>query len=197
MSVISRFIGTAHPILAALRRLRCITTLRLVTITNGVQTEFDLTFIALRLQSARLAVAVAELGCWANELAQLSIILTMLHLMNATLRPATDPRPSPDGYFLSDVSLDISGPGAAVFRARLNGPAGSKVWARAWLSNEIDGTLAEVASDCLDAGDLVALTVKLHDGRIPENACIRIESAPLATEQVVIIKLSNQTMQPG
>jgi hypothetical protein len=63
------------------------------------------------------------------------------------------------------------------------------VWARAWLSNEIDGTLVEVASECLQADDLTTLTVKLLDARIPENACIRIESAPLVTEHVVIIKL--------
>jgi hypothetical protein len=49
--------------------------------------------------------------------------------------------------------------------------------------------LAEVASECLNAGDLATLTLKLRDARIPENACIRIESAPLATEHVVIIKL--------
>jgi hypothetical protein len=87
------------------------------------------------------------------------------------------------------VSLDVPGPDTAVFRARLHGPAGSKVWVRAWLSNEADGTLAEVASECLNAGDLATLTLKLRDARIPGNACIRIESAPLATEHVVIIKL--------
>jgi hypothetical protein len=57
------------------------------------------------------------------------------------------------------------------------------------LSNEIDGTLAEAASPRLMAGDEVMLTVVLRDSRIPENAHIRIESAPLATEQVVTIKL--------
>ena len=112
----------------------------------------------------------------------------MLHPTTNGLRPAADSRQL-SGYFLSDVSLDIPNPDTAVFRARLHGPSGSKVWVRAWLSNEIDGTLAEAASECLNAGDLVTLTVKLHDPRIPENACIRIESAPFATEHVVIIKL--------
>ena len=64
------------------------------------------------------------------------------------------------------------------------------MWARAWLSNEIDGTLAEAASGGLTAGDVVTLTVKLRDGRVPENACMRIESAPLVTEQVVVIRLA-------
>jgi hypothetical protein len=116
----------------------------------------------------------------------------MLRPTTATLQPAADSAHSSKGYFLSDVGLDIPHPDTAVFRARLHGPAGSKVWVRAWLSNEIDGTLAEVASDCLDAGELATLTLRLDDTRIPENACIRIESAPLATEHVVIIKLPNE-----
>jgi hypothetical protein len=116
----------------------------------------------------------------------------MLRPTTETLQPDADATHSSRDYFLSDVGLDIPRSDTAVLRARLHGPAGSKVWVRAWLSNEIDGTLAEVASDCLDAGELVILTVKLDDPRIPENACIRIESAPLATEHVVIIKLPNQ-----
>ena len=92
-------------------------------------------------------------------------------------------------YYLSDVSLDIPSSNTAVFRARLHGPAGAKVWVRAWVSNEIDGTLAEVASDRLNAGEPAILTLMLDDPRTPEIACIRIESAPLATEHVVIIKL--------
>jgi hypothetical protein len=113
----------------------------------------------------------------------------MLHPTANSLRPSVEPPPSPRGYFLSDVCLDIPGPDTAVFKAKLNGPAGSPVWARAWLSNEIDGTLAEAASPCMMAGDTVNLTVTVRDTRTPENAFIRIESAPLATEQVVLIKL--------
>src|SRR5262245_35935001 len=106
-----------------------------------------------------------------------------------TLRPAADRHPSRSSYFLSDVSLDIPSPDTAIFQARLHGPDGANVWLRAWLSNEIDGTLAETASESLKAGESATLTVKLHDSHIPEIACIRIESAPLATEHVVIIKL--------
>ena len=116
----------------------------------------------------------------------------MLRTTTATLRPPIDSGHTLSGYFLSEVSLDIRSPDTAIFRARLHGPVGSKVWIRAWLSNEIDGTLAEVASGCLDAGGLATLTLRLEDARIPENAYIRIESAPLATEHVVIIKLPNQ-----
>ena len=112
----------------------------------------------------------------------------MLHPTTTPLRPDANSRPA-SAYFLSDVSVDIPSADTAVFRAKLNGPTDSKVWARAWLSNEMDGTLAEVASERLEAGNSTTLTVKLNDQRIPENACIRIESAPLATEHVVIIKL--------
>lgn len=113
----------------------------------------------------------------------------MLRPTTVTLRPVSDAEHSSRGYFLSDVGLDIPRADTAVFRARLHGPPGSKVWVRAWLSNETDGTLAEVASDCLDAGELTTLTLKLEDHCVPENACIRIESAPLVTEHVVIIRL--------
>jgi hypothetical protein len=113
----------------------------------------------------------------------------MLQPTATTLRPAAGPGRSANGYFLSEVGLDIPSADTAVFKARLNGPAGSPVWTRAWLANEADGTLAEAASGRLQAGDVATLTVVLRDPRIPENACIRIESAPLATEQVVIIKL--------
>lgn len=113
----------------------------------------------------------------------------MLQPTTAPLRLADEPHRASRGYFLSDVSLEIPDSETAVFRARLNGPPGSKVWVRAWLSNELDGTLAEVASEPLNAGDLTTLTVKLQDPRVPEIACIRIESSPLATEHVAIIKL--------
>ena len=114
----------------------------------------------------------------------------MLQPPTAPLKPADDSHRSSRGYFLSDVTLEIPNQNTAVFRTRLNGPPDSKVWVRAWLSTELDGTLAEVASEPLNAGEFTTLTVKLHDPRIPENACIRIESAPLATEHVAIIKLT-------
>jgi hypothetical protein len=120
----------------------------------------------------------------------------MLNPTTTTLRPAAGQPPS-GGYFLSEVALDIPAANTAVFRARLNAPSGAKVWARAWLSNELDGTLAETASECLTAGKSVTLTVKLNDRRSPEIGCIRIESAPLATEHVVIIKLSLPEPQSG
>src|SRR5262245_58427775 len=113
----------------------------------------------------------------------------MLQPVANTLRPIGDSGQTANDYFLSDVRLEISCADTAVFRAKLNRPAGSQVWARAWLSNEMDGTLAEAASPPMNAGDEVMLTVLLRDTRIPENAFIRIESSPLATEQVVFIQL--------
>lgn len=113
----------------------------------------------------------------------------MVHPVKIT--PTGVPRSS-KAYFLSDVSLEIGSPDTAAFSAKLNGPDGSQVWARAWLSNEVDGTLAETSSAILKAGDKVLLTVKLRDDRIPEIGCIRIESAPLATEDVVIMNMSRE-----
>jgi hypothetical protein len=99
----------------------------------------------------------------------------------ALLRPA-------NGYWLSDVRLDIPNATTAIFKARLNGPKGSSVWARAWLSTEA-GTLAEAASSQLKAGDEVELQVILRSPEAPEYAYMRIESAPLHTEHIVRLKL--------
>src|SRR5436190_11941667 len=90
------------------------------------------------------------------------------------------------GYSLSGVRLDIPNPTTAVFKAKLNGPQGAPVWARAWLSTEA-GTLAEVASPRLMAGDDVVLEVILRSDGSPQSAYMRIESAPLKTEHVVML----------
>src|SRR5262249_53889584 len=97
-------------------------------------------------------------------------------------------RPS-RGYSLSNVRLDIPSPTTAIFKATLNGPAGSPVWVRAWLSTEA-GTLAESASPQLKAGDQVTLQVMLQSPESPQHAYMRIESAPLNTEHVVGLKLT-------
>jgi hypothetical protein len=97
-------------------------------------------------------------------------------------------RPS-HGYSLSEVRLEIPNPAVAIFKARLNGPQGMPVWARAWLSTEA-GTLAESASPQLKAGEQVTLQVMLRSSESPEYAYMRIESAPLLTEHVVALKLS-------
>lgn len=101
---------------------------------------------------------------------------------------ASGPR-APGAYALSDVSVEIQTDDTAVFRAKLQGPAGAQVWVRAWLSSEAEGTLAETASPAMTVGDVAVLTVVLRDSRPIENACIRIESAPFKTRQVVIFPL--------
>ena len=98
------------------------------------------------------------------------------------LRPA-------HGYFLSEVRFEVSNAMSAIFKAKLNAPAVKPVWARAWLSTE-EGTLAEAASPQLTAGDEVALEVKLQTAESPQFAYMRIESAPLQTEHVVVLKLA-------
>ena len=109
----------------------------------------------------------------------------MLHPTTAIVRSFSDTLQPSGDYFLTDVTLDIPDPRTVVFRAKLHGPTGSPVWARAWVSTEIDSTLAEAASPQLTAGDEVVLTIGLNDGRVPHQAYMRIESAPLRTEHVV------------
>ena len=113
----------------------------------------------------------------------------MLKPTPSPLRAVTDLHESSRAYFLSDVILKVPDSQTAIFCARLNGPAGAKVWVRAWLSTELDGSLAETEAGPLPSGDVATITVKLHDKRIPENAFIRIESAPFATEHVVGLQL--------
>jgi Kef-type K+ transport system membrane component KefB len=98
---------------------------------------------------------------------------------------------SAHGYSLSEVRLDITDLKTAVFTAKLNGPEGAPVWARAWLAND-SGTLAETASSQLTVGDRVTLTVALQSAVAPQTAYMRIESAPLHTEHVVALKLSDR-----
>jgi hypothetical protein len=96
----------------------------------------------------------------------------------------------PADYHLQDVQLDIVDERTAVFKARLMGPPGASVWARAWLGSEAEGTLGETASPEMKAGDEVTLSVKLVRDATPEGAYIRIESAPLQTRHVMSQRLS-------
>lgn len=107
----------------------------------------------------------------------------------ATLDSFMDILPPSQGYSLSDVRLEVPNSKTAIFRAKLNGPDGAPVWARAWLSTEAC-TLAESASHQLRVGDQVTLEVKLQNSESPQSAYMRIESAPLKTEHVVVLKLS-------
>ncbi len=113
----------------------------------------------------------------------------MLSPTTPTLRSFADVLPPAHGYSLSDVRLDIPSASVAIFRAKLNGPAGKPVWARAWLSTEA-GTLAESVSAQLTSGDEVTLDVVLPGPESPQYAYMRIESVPLRTEHVVGLKLT-------
>jgi hypothetical protein len=113
----------------------------------------------------------------------------MLNPKASILNSFVDSLPPAGEYHLDDATLEILDPNTAIFRAKLRGPAGSHVWARAWLWNNTDKTLAEAASSQLNAGDHVTLTVKLNGDRVPDHGSMRIESAPLRTEHVLSIKL--------
>jgi len=113
----------------------------------------------------------------------------MLTPTSNTLDSFVDMLPPSQDYSLSDVRLEIPNPTTAIFKAKVNGPDGAPVWARAWLSTEA-GTLAESASHQLRAGDHVTLEVILRSSESPRSAYMRIESAPLKTEHVVVLKLN-------
>jgi len=113
----------------------------------------------------------------------------MLTPASNTLDTFVNILPPSRGYSLSGVRLDIPNPTTAIFKATLNGPEGAPVWVRAWLSTEA-GTLAEAASPQLRAGDHVTLEVVLQGRESPQSAYMRIESAPLKTEHVVVLKLT-------
>jgi len=114
----------------------------------------------------------------------------MLHLTTASLTAFENLTAAPHDYRLEGACLDITDSRIAVFRAKLIGPTASPVWARAWLSTEPDGTLAEAASPRMNAGEEVTLTVKLTGNITPEAAFIRIESAPLQTKHIMSLRLS-------
>ena len=103
-------------------------------------------------------------------------------------RAFLDALSSAHGYSLSEVRFELTNPTTAIFKAKLNAPEGKPVWARAWLSTE-EETLAEAASPQMTAGDEVTLEVKLKTEEEPQAAYMRIESAPLKTEHVVMLKL--------
>lgn len=117
----------------------------------------------------------------------------MLRLTAQSVTSFANSLPPSGAYFLSEVRMDIPDPLTVIFKAKLHGPVGSPVWTRAWVSTQIDGTLAEVASPQMAAGDEAVLTVKLKDGKRPDHAYMRIESAPLCTEHVVSTELVKST----
>jgi hypothetical protein len=109
--------------------------------------------------------------------------------MSYSKKSFDDILPSSGSYSLSHVRLDMASPALAIFKAKLNGPEGRPVWVRAWLSTEA-GTLAESASPQLKVGDEVTLEVALHGAVSPQFAYMRIESAPLQTEHIIVRKLA-------
>jgi hypothetical protein len=121
----------------------------------------------------------------------------MLIPTSQTLRDFVDSWSSNSAYKLSDITLDIPDAATAIFKARLLGPVGAQAWARAWLWNEIDKTLAEAASPPVPCGEIVTLTVQLKRAGTPVHASMRIESAPLRTEHVVQMKLPQKLHARG
>jgi hypothetical protein len=112
----------------------------------------------------------------------------MLKRSAAPIQDFADALPPSGSYKLECVRLEIPDAKRAVFTAKLCGPVGAAVWARAWLSTEL-GTLAESASEEMKAGDAVTLEVLYRGAETPRTSYMRIESVPLKSEHVVFAKL--------
>ena len=92
----------------------------------------------------------------------------------------------PDGtYGLRDVRLEILEPGLAIFTATAEAPANASAWVRCWVSNAVEGTLAEEVVSGVGPNQEVTLKVQLQTDSIPELACVRIESSQFATEHTL------------
>ena len=108
----------------------------------------------------------------------------------ATLTNFTDSWHRPDGvYSLLDVKFEIRDPSTAVFSAIVEAPPESSPWVRCWVSNAIEGTLAQAEQSEVTPGAEIRLNIELTTESVPELACIRIESAPLATEHTLHVRL--------
>jgi RimJ/RimL family protein N-acetyltransferase len=94
-------------------------------------------------------------------------------------------------YTLRDVQLAVRDSSRANFSAIVDAPDGSSPWVRCWVSNAVEGTLAECERSDVAPGENVQLDVELNSESIPELACIRIESKQFATEHTLHVRLCN------
>ncbi|MFK7819535.1 MAG: hypothetical protein AB8G99_12525 [Planctomycetaceae bacterium] len=88
-------------------------------------------------------------------------------------------------YRLSNVCLEIPNERTGVFTADVHGPPNATAWVRAWISNEELGGLGEAEVAEVPTGAEVSLRVIMVRDAVPELACIRIESEPLATKHTL------------
>ncbi len=108
----------------------------------------------------------------------------------ATFTDFADSWRKPDGeYALRDVQLEIHNSASAVFSATIDAPGDSSPCVRCWVSNAIEGTLAQCEQTDVVPGQNVQLYVELDTESIPELACIRIESAQFASEHTLHVRL--------
>lgn len=91
-------------------------------------------------------------------------------------------------YTLRDAQLEVRNASRGNFSAIVDAPDGSSPWVRCWVSNAVEGTLAECERR-VAPGENVQLDVELKTESIPELACIRIESEQFATEHTLHVRL--------
>ena len=108
----------------------------------------------------------------------------------ATFADFIDSWHRPNGEFeIRDVQVEIIDSSKAVFSATVDAPTGSSSWVRCWVSNAVEGTLAQCVRSKAAPNQSIQLDVDLSTESIPELACIRIESEQFGTEHAMHVRL--------
>ena len=87
-----------------------------------------------------------------------------------------------DVYSLNDTSLSVEDGKKAKFESTVSAPSDELVWVRGWVSNAVEGTLAEAEVSGIANSEQVSLVLHVDSPSVPELACIRLESTQFATE---------------
>ena len=92
-----------------------------------------------------------------------------------------------DPYGVVDPKIEILDDMTARFSARFDGPPGSQVIGRAWIS-DMDGTIVDGETGTIDAGKVEEMTLIIPEAKVQNGdliACIRVEWPLYQTKQVV------------
>ncbi len=101
----------------------------------------------------------------------------------------TIPSPECDSHYrLTNISFQIVGDSKGIVTATVIAPPEESVWVRCWVSNAVEGGLAEAEVEATNDSN-VEMALELSTPSIPELANIRIESSRHQTENVYGIRL--------
>ena len=99
-----------------------------------------------------------------------------------------DDSPAPvEPFAVTDPEIEIVDEMSARFRARFDGPAGSKVIGRAWIS-DVDGTMIDGETGVIDAGSVAEMLLTIPQAKVQNGnliACMRVEWPLYQTKHVI------------